>query len=475
MTTFRGRAAMLCATVGLLFLMTGCGALSAMANPKVAWAIGDPAPMSVVVRRADAAEGTAREVDRLLTATPANPDSDWLKSVGPKPEEAAGHMKALSQHPFYAQSHARVVAAEAWLRALEDVQSTDGSSPNLLSMVSSDLGDQYAAIIAKEQEIARLDAQIALEKQARDKKDASDADKKAHDQTIDDLEAQKSKKEDEVDPLKAKFVAAAKDAAGKTPADARDAVGPALVNLRQAVEDASIADGAAAVRYPLALQSMVDSVKAVVPEIVADLVEEQTGTRPSMQRLHPDVTLDGLEPKITLDGLSASDLGKIGVGELTTQTVVRTKDWLVHTVALLAAISATKDHLSFEEDTLDAMLDGFAKNGWTRVAAATIPEATDPKVASAAPKAHPHKRPASSPAVGVAEAQASKVAPPAAASPAKRTSADRSSAAATRAPAHAPRAPRARPAPRAAAAAPAASAPPGGHSTAPMRPDDFNP
>ena len=32
---------------------TGCGALSAAANPKVAWAINDPAPMSVVVRRAD--------------------------------------------------------------------------------------------------------------------------------------------------------------------------------------------------------------------------------------------------------------------------------------------------------------------------------------------------------------------------------------------------------------------------------------
>ena len=56
MTTFLGRAILLCATVGMLFLMTGCGMLSAVANPKVAWAFNDPAPMTVVVRRADAAE-----------------------------------------------------------------------------------------------------------------------------------------------------------------------------------------------------------------------------------------------------------------------------------------------------------------------------------------------------------------------------------------------------------------------------------
>src|SRR5271170_7296283 len=104
-----------CALSGLLFVLTGCGALGAMANPKVAWAIQDPAPMSVVVRRADAAEATAQQVDRLLTATPASPDSDWLKNVGPSPDVAAPDMKALTQDPLYMTSHARIVAAEVWL------------------------------------------------------------------------------------------------------------------------------------------------------------------------------------------------------------------------------------------------------------------------------------------------------------------------------------------------------------------------
>jgi hypothetical protein len=48
---------------------TGCGALGALANPKAAWAIQEPAPMSVVVRRAEVAHATAQEVDRLLGNT----------------------------------------------------------------------------------------------------------------------------------------------------------------------------------------------------------------------------------------------------------------------------------------------------------------------------------------------------------------------------------------------------------------------
>ncbi len=408
MTTLLGRAVVLCATLGILFLMTGCGMLSAVANPKVAWALNDPAPMIVVVRRADAAEATAKQVDRLLTATPANPDSDWLKNVGPKPEDAAQDMKALTQDPVYVMSHARVVAAEVWLRTLGDVQSTDGSSPNILAIVSSDLGDQYAAIVAKEKEVEQLDAQITAEKAARDAKGVSDADKKAHDKNVDDLKAQKSKKEDEVDPLKKTFLASVKDAASKTPADKRDAVAQAIVNLRQAVDDASIADGAAALRYPLAIPTMTDSIKQVVPVFVADIIEEQTGHRPLMQGFKPDIALDGTDVKVTINGLSKDDLGKIQLGDLTTQTIGRTKDWVIHTLALLGAISSTKDHLNFEQDTLDAMLDGFSKNGWTKVAPVVIPDMNDPKVKMATAKVRPHVKSDAAPAappVGVAAAQ----------------------------------------------------------------------
>jgi hypothetical protein len=399
MTTFLGRAAgslRLTATIfalfGLLFITTGCGALSAMANPKVAWAIGDPAPMSVVVRRADAAETTARQVDRILTATPASPGADWLQTVGPKPQDAAGEVKAIKSEPMYAKSHARVVPAEVWARTLADIQSTGGSSPNLLALISSDLAEAFATISAKEADIADAKRQIETEKAAKDAKGVSDEDKKAHEKTIDDLEKTVSKLEDEVDPLRKKFLAAAND-------------------------DACIADGAAAVRYPLALRSLPDSVMEVVPVILADIVEEQTGTRPSMNGLKPDVKLDGMDVKLTINGLSQDDLGKLSLGDLTTEAVSRTKKWVVHAITLFAAVSSTKDQLSFEQDTLEALLDGFTASGWKRTTAATIPDGDDPKVVSAT-AAKPHARKAASaPQVGVAEAQPTKAAAPAPTTP----------------------------------------------------------
>ncbi|MGH7295841.1 MAG: hypothetical protein ACRELB_12940, partial [Polyangiaceae bacterium] len=397
-------AASVSIVAGLLSFSTGCGALSAMANPKVAWAITDPAPMSVVVRRADAAEATAKQVDRLLTATPASPDSGWLTKVGPSPDDAAGALKAFKTEPMYAKSHARVVPAEVWAWTLSEIQNSDGASPNLLALLSSDLGDAYAAIAAKQTDIADAKAQIAQEKTAKDAKDCSAEDKKTHDKNIDELEKKVSKLEDEVDPLRKKVLVAAKEAAQQAPAPARDAIGPALVNLREAVDDASIADGAAAVRFPLAIKSLPDSLQEVVPVFVADIVEEQTGHRPTMSGFHPDIKLDGTDVKLTLNGIGSDDLGKISLGDLTSQTLDRTKKWVVHALTIIAAVSSTKDSLSFEEDTLDALLDGFAAGGWKRAEAAKIPGESDPSVASATAKVHVHIA-ASAPATGVAEAQ----------------------------------------------------------------------
>jgi hypothetical protein len=434
-------AVSICALFGLLFAMTGCGALGAMANPKVAWAIQDPAPMSVVVRRADAAEATAKQVDRILTATPASPDADWLQKVGPKPEDAASEVKAIKGEPMYARSQARVVPAEVWARVLGDIQSTGGSSPNLLAMISSDLADAYTAISAKEADIADARAQLETEKAAKDAKDVSDEDKKDHEKNIDELDKRISDMEDEVEPLRKKFLEAAKDAAQKAQANARDAVGPVLVNLRQAVDDASIADGAAAVRFPLALKSLPDSVMEIVPVIVADIVEEQTGKRPTMNGFKPDVKLDGLDVKLTLNGLSQDDLGNLSMGDLTTEAISRTKKWVGHAVTIIGAVSATKDRLSFEEDTLDALLDGFTASGWKKTAAATIPAGDDPKVASATPaKPRAHRAATAAAAkVGVAVAQSAKAATPATTAPGTTDSkADKAAKATTSGPVAAP-------------------------------------
>ena len=453
--------------------MTGCGALSAMANPKVAWAIQDPAPMSVVVRRADAAEATAKQVDRILTATPASPDADWLKTVGPKPEDAAGEVKAIKDEPMYAKSHARVVPAEVWARTLgrhpEHRRQLAQPPRARLERSRRQLRRHHRARRPTSRTPRR---RSRSRRTAKDAKGASDADKKPHDKTIDELEKKVSKLEDEVDPLRKKFLEAAKEAAQKAPATTRDAVGPVLVNLRQAVDDASIADGAAAVRFPLAIKSLPDSLQEVVPVFVADIVEEQTGHRPTMNGFKPDIKLDGTDVKLTLNGLGPDDLGKLSMGDLTTQTLDRTKKWVVHAITLLAAVSSTKDTLSFEQDTLDALLDGFGAGGWKAAEAVKIPDEKDPKVASATAKVRAHVK-ATVAKAGVAEAQGSKSTAAKAAStksdaPAKgadRTTAKKpskkSAAAATTKPATTPANPK---------STTTAAGPP-----APMRPEDFNP
>ncbi len=370
----------------LLALTTGCGAISAAANPKVAWALNDPAPMRVVVRRADAAEKTAKEVDRVLTATPVNPDSDWPSKIGPAPGDAAAQMKALTQDPAYAGTQVRIVPSEVWVRALGGVQSTEGQYSNLLAFLDKDLGGKYQKIIDKTQEIAGLRAQVAADQAAADDKTLSDADRKTLKDKAAELDKQAEASDKEIAPMQKDFVAAAKAAAGNAPADLKDKLGPAFVNLRQAVEDAQIANGAAAVRYPLAAPTVLDGAKAMVPVFVADILEEKTGKRPTtMSTLQPDVKLDGTKVALTLNGLSDDDLGKVSVGELTTETLDRTQKWVGHALGLLGAIASTKEVLSFQDDVLGALLDGFGSGGWKAAAAAKIPAQDSPEVASATP------------------------------------------------------------------------------------------
>lgn len=353
--------------------------------------------MGVVVRRVNAAEETGKHVDRLLTQTPASADSEWLRKIAPEANDAAAEMKAVSEDSLYKKSQSRVVAAEVWARTLDDVKSgspSERDQPNMLALISSELGDQYEKVMAKKREIAALKEQIANEEEARDKKGISDDEKKSHKEKIKELEKQADKLEDEVKPLQKDFLKNAKAMAAKAPADVRDKIGQALVNLRQAVDDAEVSNGAAAVRYPLALPGMLGAVQAQVPVIVADILEEQTGKRPSLDGLKPDVTLEGFTPNITLNGIGKEELGKISMGDLTKETVTRTTKWLGRVAGLLGYVAANKETLGFEADALDAILDGFASAGWKKPEPTKIPEWSSPQVKTATAKNRPRKSPA---------------------------------------------------------------------------------
>jgi hypothetical protein len=373
----------------LLSLTTGCGMLGAMANPKVAWAIQDPAPMSVVVKRADAASTTASEVERLLTKTPTSNDSAWLAQVGPDPKDAAAELKALTMDPMYMKSKARVISADVWMRTLPSVQNAQGDKPNLLAAIDPDLGDSYSQIIAKKVEIAGEKALIDQEKAAIDDKATSADDKKEHQATEDKLEKMVSTSEDEVAPLEKKFLDAVKVAAKKAPADVQAKFAPALANLLQAVDDADIANSAAAVRYPLAIRSILDSAKEMAPIFVADIIEEKTGTRPSGQ-LEVGVTLDGSKVTLDIKGLTKAQLGSINVGDVTTLAIDREQKWVTHAIGLLPFIGQTKETLSFEHEVLAGLMDGFGGNA-TKVVAVTIPAFDSKEVTVAVPKPHSAK------------------------------------------------------------------------------------
>jgi hypothetical protein len=368
-------------------MTTGCGTLSAMANPKVAWAIQDPAPMSVVVRRADAASTTATEVDRLLTKTPISNDSAWLAQVGPDPKDAAAELKALTMDPMYMKSRARVISAEVWIRTLPGIQNTQGDKPNLLAAIDPELGDSYSQIMAKKVEIAGEKALIEQEKAAIDDKATSADDKKEHQATEEKLEKMVSTSEDEVAPLEKKFIEAVKNASKKAPADVQAKFAPALANLLQAVDDADIANSAAAVRYPLAVRSILDSAKEMAPIFVADIIEEKTGSRPPGQ-LDVTVTLDGTKVTLDIKGVSPAALGSLSVADVTAQAIDREQKWVTHAMGLLPFIGTTKETLSFEHEVLADLLEGFGGNA-TKVVAVTIPafDSKEVTIAVAKPRA----------------------------------------------------------------------------------------
>jgi hypothetical protein len=439
---------------GLLTFGTGCGALAAAANPKVAWALNDPAPMSVVVRRADVAENTAKEVDRLLTETPANDDSAWIGKVAPEKEDATKQLGELRQHDLYVGG-ARVVAAEVWAKSLHSLESSKKDKPadaaaqpvvaaavpapspepqpvakkeaknanakatkkgkgdekkakaddkpveatkpadaadaapapapaapagaakysSLLAAVDNDLGAEWQVVMEKKRGMGDLKTDVAFLESQNDDKNVPESQKKENKVAIRALEKQIDALEKEANHLEHAFIPKAKAAASKAAPEVRDRVGPALVNLRQAVDDANIANGAAALRYPMAVTSVIDSAKQMVRVYVADVIEEKTGKRPSTQSLEPGVTMEGGKVAVTINGLSPSDMGKINIGDLTSEVASRTTKWVKRATTLMGTISSTKDVLSLEDDVLGALIDGFKASGWAPPAATTIPEA----------------------------------------------------------------------------------------------------
>jgi hypothetical protein len=359
---------------------TGCGLLAAATNPGAFWAVNDPANLRIVVRRADAALITTAEVNRLLTNTPAGSDTPWVASVSPDPKQAAAEIKALQQDPEYALTKARVVGAEVWMRMLGDVGATSGEHPNLLAAIDQPLADAYLAIGLKQAEIASAKFQIETEKQAAGADGVSPADKKTHEDQVKVLQKQVDDAQAAVDPLKTKFLGQVADACAKLPNEDKARYAPAVASLLAALDDADMANSAAALKYPIVIKGLPDALKKVVPDIAMDVVEEQIGVRPSLKNLKVGVSISGGSPTITLDGLG--DVGSLQPAEVIKQTVTRSLAWFTHTLSLLAVISSTKDRIGWERDILTKMQVAFAPAA-PNVVAVKVPKFDSPDVMQA--------------------------------------------------------------------------------------------
>ena len=366
----------------LLPTLTGCSLLAAAGNPGAFWAVNDPATLPIVVRRADDALITTAEVNRLLTATPAGKDTPWVLAVSPDPKLAAAEIKALQNDPDYAATKARVVAAEVWIRTLPDVGATEGEHPSLLAAIDQGLADSYLAIGLKQGEIASLKAQIETEKQAASADGVSPADKKTHEDQATALGKQSDDADNALGPLRKAFLGQVKDASAKVSAEDKARYAPAVASLLQALDDADMANSAAALKYPIVIKGLPDALKKLVPKIAMDVVEEQTGVRPNLANLKVGITMSGGIPSVTLDGLG--DLGNLSPADIIKVTATRSIAWFTHTLTLLATIATTKDHINFERETLSQMQAAFASAA-PGLVVVKIPAFDSPDVTAAAP------------------------------------------------------------------------------------------
>jgi hypothetical protein len=347
----------------LLSCGTGCGIVSAMANPKAAWALQEPAPMAVILRRADAARATATNVDRLLSATGVDASSRWVPKVALKKADVESALKEIGADPDYVVpkgAKIRVVQAEAWAKVLSELCPHETKFPSLFAEVSPEVAAAYSEISGQAKAIAKLKADRAAEDTALEAADLSASDKEAHEKKKKDLDEQIDKSEAEYKPKVDAFLIKLKGDSGKAPDDAKKQLSVALVALRRAIDDAKIANSVALMRYPLAMPGMPQELKTQAKRIVADVIEDRTGHRPSLDKFDPDIKLEGGTVKVTLNGLPPDALMSLKPEQIIVDVTTRAKDYALKVILLTPYVAETQVLLDLEADVIKNTMDGLS-------------------------------------------------------------------------------------------------------------------
>jgi hypothetical protein len=342
---------------------TGCGAMSAITNPKAAWALQEPAPMAVILRRADAARATATNVDRLLGSTGVDATSRWIPKLALKKADVEAALQDIGTDPDYVVPKGvkiRVVQAEAWAKVLADLCPHETKFPSLVAEVSAELGTAYTDVASQAKKVAKLKADKAAEESALDASDISAADKETHEKKKREIEEQIDKTEDEYKPKVEAFMNKVRELAAKAPPEAKKQVPVALASLLKAVDDAKIANSVALLRYPMAMPGMPQELKTQAKRIVADVIEDKTGHRPNLDNFEPDAKLEGGSVKFTLNGLPPEAIARLKPDALLLEVTTRAKDYVVKVLMLTPTVAETQEMLDLESDTIKALMAGLS-------------------------------------------------------------------------------------------------------------------
>lgn len=346
---------------------TGCGALSALTNPKAAWAFDEPAPMGVVVRRAELAHATADQVERLMGKTGVNDESEWIAETSLKKEDAEAILASTGKNDTYGSASAkgaklRVTVAEAYVARFSTICSDEDQHPSLLAMTSPKLQTSYEDIAKLQDEIAKVETKIHdIDKELENEK-TPEGKKSELEKQKEQLEEQIDKIEDSYDPKVETFVALVREEAGKLPEDKKKSIGIAVVNLRRAVEEAKNNNSVALLRYPMAIPSLQNELEPSAKRVVADVIEEKVGKRPDMSGLKPEVKMENGDIKLTLNGLSPSDLLSLSPDEVIEETTLRLGSYVGRVMILIGYADETQRKLDFQASVLDAWIEGMKIN-----------------------------------------------------------------------------------------------------------------
>lgn len=343
----------------LLSGSTGCGALSALTNPKAAWALQEPAPMAVILRRADAARATATNVDRLLNATAVDASSKWIAKIALKKSDVEVSLKEIGGDPDYvapAGAKLRVIPAEAWARVLSGLCPHESKYPNLFASANAEVGTSYVEIAGQARTIGKLKADKEQEVTALDVKDISASDKEAHEKKKKEIEQQIDKTDAEYKPRVEAFLTKLKAEAAKASPEVKTQLSLAMVGFKRAVDDAKLANSVALLRYPMAMPSMPQELKTQAKRIVADVIEDKTGHRPTLEKFDPDIKLDN-GVKLTLNGLPPEALAGLKPEAILEDITVRARDYAARVLTLTAFIAETQDLLELEGQVIKSTME----------------------------------------------------------------------------------------------------------------------